>query len=136
MNSNTLDGSGINDPAFISALESLVIAGIRSLSRFKTLDFLRIRFVDLESPMPLLNPFFMLKDDQCSGLWSEDILLALSKARPGASFCELSDDFGGISYDKEGKIVLGEGFPRMRPRSLKVSGYEQFSTTPTVIAIN
>lgn len=133
---NALDGSGINDPAFIAALESLVISGINSLTRLKALNFLRIRFVDLESPMPLLNPFFLMKDNRCSGLWSDEILAALSTARPAASFYELSESFGGISYDKDGKIVPGVGFPRTKPRSIKVSSYEPFSTAPSLIAIN
>lgn len=83
--------------------------------------------------MPLLNPFFQLKDNQCTGLWSDKILLALSAARPEASYIELSEDFGGITYDKEGKIVPGEKTSKTRPLSMKVSSYEAFST---VIAIN
>jgi len=127
-----VDGSGINDPAFIAALESLVVAGVSSLNHLKSLTLLRIRFIDLESPMPLLNPFFQIKDNFCTGLWSDKILIALATARPAASFVELSDDFGGISYDKEGKVVPGEK-TRTRPLSMKVSSYEAFST---VIAIN
>jgi hypothetical protein len=128
-----MDGSGINDPAFISALESLVIAGVSSLRRLQSLNFLRIRFIDLESPMPLLNPYFQLKDNQCTGLWSEKILIALAAARPGASYEELSEDFGGITFDKEGKIIPGEKGFKTRPLSMKVSSYERFST---IIAIN
>lgn len=128
-----MDGSGINDPAFIAALENLVIAGINSLEHLKSLTLLRIRFIDLESPMPLLNPFFQLNENCCTGLWSEKILIALAASRPAASFAELSDDFGGISYDKEGKIVPGEKTSRTRPLSMKVSSYDAFST---VIAIN
>jgi hypothetical protein len=128
-----MDGSGINDPSFISALEKLVVCGVASLRALKSLDFLRIRFVDLESPMPLLNPFFQLKNNKCAGLWSDKILLALSAARPEASFIELSEDFGGIAYDKEGKLVPGEKSSKKRPMSMKVSSYEVFST---IIAIN
>lgn len=128
-----MDGSGINDPSFISALEELVVSSVASLRHLKSLELLRIRFVDLESPMPLLNPFFQLKDNKCTGLWSDRILLALSVARPEASYIELSDDFGGITYDKEGKLVSGEKSSKTRPLSMKVSSYEPFST---VIAIN
>jgi hypothetical protein len=127
-----MDGSGINDPAFITALENLVVAGVRSLDHLKSLTLLRIRFIDLESPMPLLNPFFQMKDNCCTGLWSEKILITLAASRPAASFVELSDDFGGISYDKEGKVVPGAKTSRTRPLSMKVSSYEAFS----VIAIN
>lgn len=128
-----MDGSGINDPAFIAALENLVVAGVSSLDHLKSLVFLRIRFIDLESPMPLLNPFFQMKGNTCTGLWSEKILIALAASRPAASYVELSDDFGGISYDKDGKIVPGDKTSRTRPLSMKVSSYEAFST---VIAIN
>jgi len=40
-------GSGITDMNFIRAFESLVIAGIRSVTKLKALEYLRIRFVDL-----------------------------------------------------------------------------------------
>ena len=128
-----MDGSGINDPSFISALENLVVSGVASLRHLKSLEILRIRFVDLDSPMPLLNPFFQLKDNKCTGLWSDKILLTLSAARPEASYIELSEDFGGITYDKEGKLVSGEKMSKIRPLSMKVSSYELFST---IIAIN
>lgn len=122
-----LDGSGINDSAFISALETLVIAGICSLSRLTALQYLSIRFVDIECPMPLLNPFFQMKGNRCSGLWSERILSVLAKVRPATSYVELSDDFGGIKYDKEGKLVPGASFPRTRPLSMKVASYDALS---------
>ena len=40
-------GSGIQDMGFIDAFEKLVVTGIRSLGKFKALEYLRIRFVDL-----------------------------------------------------------------------------------------
>lgn len=40
-------GSGITDANFINAFESLVLAGIRSLDRLKSVKYLRIRYVDL-----------------------------------------------------------------------------------------
>ncbi len=40
-------GSGITDMNFISAFEELVIAGIRALGRLKSVEHLRIRYVDL-----------------------------------------------------------------------------------------
>ncbi len=122
-----LDGTGISDSAFIGALETLIIHGVRSLQRLSALSNLRIRFIDLGSPMPLLNPFFQLKDNKCFGLWSDDILTALSIARPTASYLELSEDFGGIIYDKDGKLVPGATFPRTRPLSMKVASYEALS---------
>jgi hypothetical protein len=123
----------MNDPAFMKAFEELVALGIGSMRHFKALESLRIRFVDLESPMPFLNPFFQYKNGVCTGLWSDRILLALSAARPKASFVELAEDFGGIIYDKDGKLVFGDKTLKRRPMSLKMSSYDAFST---VIAIN
>ena len=40
-------GSGITDPGFIDAFEELVIAGIRALGKLKSVEYLRIRHVDL-----------------------------------------------------------------------------------------
>lgn len=40
-------GSGITDMNFINAFEELVIAGIRALGRLKSIEYLRIRYVDL-----------------------------------------------------------------------------------------
>lgn len=120
---DVIDGTGITDPAFISALENLIVSAIKSLEHLVTVHFLRIRFVDLESPMPLLNPFFQLKGNEATGLWSDRILTSLAKSRPAASFPELSEDFGGLKYDKDFKLVPGKSFPRGRPLSLKVSSY-------------
>jgi hypothetical protein len=40
-------GSGITDMNFIKAFESLVMSGIRSLTKLKALEYLRVRYVDL-----------------------------------------------------------------------------------------
>lgn len=40
-------GSGIQDMAFIEAFEKLVLSAVRSMEKFKRLEYLRIRFVDL-----------------------------------------------------------------------------------------
>lgn len=53
------DGSGINDWIFVQSFERLVATGIKSLSRFKGLRYLRIRFVDLDSPFPLSKLNFL-----------------------------------------------------------------------------
>jgi hypothetical protein len=49
-------GSGITDMNFINAFEDLVIAGIRALGRLKSVEYLRIRYVDLgRSFIPFLD---------------------------------------------------------------------------------
>jgi hypothetical protein len=45
-------GSGITDMNFINAFEELVIAGIRALGRLKSIEYLRIRYVDLGKRPP------------------------------------------------------------------------------------
>jgi hypothetical protein len=45
-------GSGITDMSFINAFEELVIAGIRALGRIKSVEHLRIRYVDLGKSHP------------------------------------------------------------------------------------
>jgi hypothetical protein len=119
------DVTGVTDISFIASLETLIVAAIKSLSHLTAVNYLRIRFLDLESPMPLLLPYFELKDNVCTGLWSDKILIALAKSRPAARYPELSDDFAGIKYDKEGKLIPGETFPRSKPSSLKVSAYAE-----------
>lgn len=53
-------GSGIQDMGFIDAFEKLVVAGVRSLEKFKQLGYLRIRFVDLGMYPSLLDSCRML----------------------------------------------------------------------------
>ncbi|MCJ1402789.1 hypothetical protein MMC11_006010 [Xylographa trunciseda] len=118
------DGTGIHNWAFIKAFEALVVAGVRSLEAYPELAFLRVRFIDLDSPCPLLNPYFQLQRNKCSGIWNDDILTALSATRPAASFSNLDEELGTRGLDKEGRIVVG--WPVMRPRSIKVGSYAAF----------
>ncbi|KAJ4291461.1 hypothetical protein N0V88_006057 [Collariella sp. IMI 366227] len=111
-------GSGIADMNFINAFEELVIAGIRALGKLKSLEYLRIRYVDLDSPSPskpLLPP---PPSGWCSGVWSEAIIEELHDARPTARFEALSESFGEVAYRKDG---------RSRAMSLKLSNYALLS---------
>jgi len=93
-------------------------AGIRSLSTFRGLRYLRIRFIDLDSPLPLMNPYFLMKDGKCSGIWSDKLVDLLSKHRPNVGYVSLQD---GIGMTREG---VGERETRQRPCSIKVSLYK------------
>jgi hypothetical protein len=53
----TDSGSGIQDSHFIKEFEKLVLSAIRSMSTFKALEYLRIRFVDLGPFSPLFYHF-------------------------------------------------------------------------------
>ncbi|KAK4098657.1 hypothetical protein N658DRAFT_476566 [Parathielavia hyrcaniae] len=116
-------GSGITDMNFIHAFEELVIAGIRSLARLKSVEYLRIRYVDLDSPFPPLNPHFTLQHNRCTGVWSDVIIAEMDSARPAARFEELCESFGEVSYRKDGRMTLTPEFPTSAISSLKISNY-------------
>ncbi|KAK3305427.1 uncharacterized protein B0T15DRAFT_196597 [Chaetomium strumarium] len=120
-------GSGITDMNFINAFEELVIAGIRALGRLKSVEYLRIRYVDLDSPFPPLNPYFLLRDSRCSGVWSDAIVAELNRSRPEALFEELSESFGEMGYNKNGRINFSPEFPKSKAMSLKLSNYALLS---------
>ncbi|KAJ4393877.1 hypothetical protein N0V93_003093 [Gnomoniopsis smithogilvyi] len=116
-------GSGITDMNFINAFEALVLAGIKALGRLKAVEYLRIRYVDLDSPVPPLNPYFILRDGWCSGVWSDSIVRALNTTRPDARFEDLAESFGEVGINKDGRMVISPEFPKSRVLSLKLSNY-------------
>ena len=116
------DGTGIHHWGFIKAFEALTIESVRSLQSYLDLAFLRIRFIDLDSPCPLLNPYFQLQNNVCTGIWTEEILSTLHQVRPAAAFAVLNEDQGYDGVRKEGRI-LDVGWPRQRPMSIKVASY-------------
>ncbi|KAH7400117.1 hypothetical protein BKA64DRAFT_694727 [Cadophora sp. MPI-SDFR-AT-0126] len=116
------DGSGITDAAFINAFERLVISGVRALDKLAALGFLRIRFLDLDSQIPALNPYFQLLNRQCTGLWSEAIVETLARARPAALFVEKPDDLCEFEF-KDGQLRPPPTFSKTKPLSIKVSSY-------------
>ncbi|KAL2146440.1 hypothetical protein VTI28DRAFT_3909 [Corynascus sepedonium] len=120
-------GSGIMDLNFINAFEELVIAGIRALGRLKSVEYLRIRYVDLDSPFPPLNPHFILRNGWCSGVWSDAIIAEMNRARPNARFEELSESFGEVGYRKDGRMTFTPEFPTSKSISLKLSNYALLS---------
>ncbi|RAK71399.1 uncharacterized protein BO72DRAFT_453745 [Aspergillus fijiensis CBS 313.89] len=116
------DFSGITNLNFIRSFEKLVLGAVHSLQLHARLDYMRIRFIDLDSACPPLNPYFQLVDGECTGLWSERILEALHEARPEAHYVELSD---GI-YPQYGhnRQIVGAVYPRTRPLSIHASTYK------------
>ena len=118
------DGTGIHNSSFIRAFETLVTSGVGTLMFYPQLNFLRIRFIDLDAACPLLNPYFQLQRGVCTGLWSEEILEFLRRARPSAKYAELVDGLGMQAYDKEGRAITG--WPLQRPRSIKIGSYSTF----------
>ncbi|TVY87959.1 hypothetical protein LAWI1_G006636 [Lachnellula willkommii] len=136
------DGSGITDMSFILAFESLVLAGVKSLERLKALDYLRIRFLDLVQiplvqtnefrfPSPSLNPYFQLKNNQCTGIWSDTILNELAHTRPRASFLDRAEYLGDIGF-KDGQLLAPSTFSKTKPLSIKVSSYSSLNSGITI----
>ncbi|KJZ78132.1 hypothetical protein HIM_02170 [Hirsutella minnesotensis 3608] len=125
-------GSGIHEMGFIESFEKLVISAIRFLEKHKGLQYLRIRFVDLDSLLPPLNPYFLLKQQKCTGVWSDAIVTEMARVRPEVSFAELSDSFGNIVYSKEGRMVVSPENPKARISSLKLSNYQALANRMTI----
>ncbi|KAK2745918.1 hypothetical protein FQN57_003531 [Myotisia sp. PD_48] len=116
------DVSGITNMTFIDEFEKLVLTAIRSLDAFPNLQYMRIRFIDLDSLCGFLNPYFQLVNYKCTGLWSPSILEALHQVRPTAQFEELGD---GILPEYGINARTGtRDFPRFRPLSIKKSAYK------------
>ncbi|KAJ5807687.1 hypothetical protein N7447_011143 [Penicillium robsamsonii] len=111
---------GITSMGFIRAFEAMVIKAIECLSVLPALEYLRIRFIDLDSSCPPLNPYFQLLNNECTGLWSDDILEALHMNRPSASFVELTD---GIYAEYDDQQIVGALMPRVRPLGIQASMY-------------
>lgn len=130
---NWNDGTGISNWTFIQAFESLVVAGVQSLDILDALKYLRVRFIDLDSPCALLNPYFQLKDNQCTGIWNEEILTLLSQTRPGAHYIHLNDDLGVGNVSKDGFRVLDVAWPKQRPLSIKTSSYASIADPSSLV---
>jgi len=107
---------------FIKSFEELVHGAVSSLENLPTVEYVRIRFIDLDSACSLLNPYFQLVDNQCTGLWSVGILETLQKVRPNTHFIELAD---GI-YPQYGlnNTIVGAIYPRNRPLSINANMYK------------
>ncbi|KAL4805319.1 hypothetical protein BDV18DRAFT_140688 [Aspergillus unguis] len=122
------DFSGITNLNFIRAFERLVLAAIAGLKVHQEMNYMRIRFIDLDSACAPLNPYFHISNTQCTGLWNEPILELLRDVRPAAQFVKLTD---GIcpQYDSNDQIVSAI-YPRTRPLSIHTSTYRIIADVP------
>ncbi|KAL8804297.1 MAG: hypothetical protein Q9182_002662 [Xanthomendoza sp. 2 TL-2023] len=121
------DATGIYQIDFIRAFKNLVIEAVRSLFTFTSLHYLRIRFLDLDSPNPLLNPYFHLQGNKVTGIWNDEILSLLRAARPDAEYegldftdCSGRRGEGFVDHILGGLVPLPRGG---RPRSMNVDAY-------------
>ncbi|KAL9597026.1 MAG: hypothetical protein Q9219_005401 [cf. Caloplaca sp. 3 TL-2023] len=121
------DATGIYQLEFINAFKRLVVEAVRSLSFFTSLHYLRIRFLDLDSPNPLLNPYFHLQGNSVTGIWNHEILALLKGARPEAEYecldvgdCAARNRSGFVDHILGGLVPLPKGG---RPKSMNVDAY-------------
>ncbi|KAL8670023.1 MAG: hypothetical protein Q9168_005410 [Polycauliona sp. 1 TL-2023] len=112
------DATGIYQIDFITAFKNLVIDAVRALATFPSLQYLRIRFLDLDSPNPLLNPYFHLQGTKVTGIWNDEILRLLRAARPEAEYEGL--DFS--SHAHCGRKNRAEGFAPPPPPGNMLGG--------------
>lgn len=85
-----------------------------------------------DSVLPPLNPFFIMRNGACSGVWSERILAEMGRVRPDVHFTELSESFGNIVYNKDGRMVITPEPPKTKITSLKLSNYHSLATGITI----
>lgn len=83
--------------------------------------------------MPPLNPYFLVRDGWCSGVWSEQILEEIHRVRPNIRFKEIVDSFGEVGYNKEGRLIISPDFPKSRVLSLKLANYAMLAGGITIL---
>lgn len=122
------DGAGITNLIFIKAFERLVLGTVDALPYLLSLGQIRIRYIDLDSPCALLNPYWHLKGPRVYGIWNEEIVERLSEVRSGTVYEELGD---GLSTDLIESVVKKEEEPLdWRNPNGVIGGGGSVSTTP------
>ena len=81
-----------------------------------------------------MNPYFLMRDNSCTGVWSDTLLKELARVRPDAQYEELTENFGDLAWNKDGRLYVSTEGNRLRVRSLKISSY-QIIQIPSVSAI-
>ncbi|MCJ1343212.1 hypothetical protein MMC31_001405 [Peltigera leucophlebia] len=115
------DGTGISNWNFIQCFEKLVTESVAALQIYDQVSFLRIRFLDLDSADPFLDPYFQLHGLKCTGIWSDTIISLLNTVRHGATFeGDLSDD---PIIDSRIRAIEGRTSKKTKPLTIKVSRY-------------
>lgn len=114
---NWTDGTGIHHLEFILLFRKLVIEACRALEVYTEISYLRIRFIDLDSPNQLMNPYFHFQPNgKCAGFWDEEILALLQKARPGVVFEGTEEEISHEDFVDVDKV-------KRWPRSIHVKRY-------------
>lgn len=143
------DDAAITNLVFIKAFERLVLRTVDALPHFPALEFVRIRYINLDSDCTLLNPYWLLQKDKVYGIWNEEIVERLSEVKPEIGYVELGDGIEcpggshhkrsssnpastgtGITRDGHGDLAPATGvgsncslYPKSKPKSIKTSSY-------------
>ncbi|KAL8959553.1 MAG: hypothetical protein Q9193_003607 [Seirophora villosa] len=119
------DATGIYQPDFIAAFIRLVTEAIRALIILTSVNYLRIRYLDLDSPRPMLNPYFHLQGTSVKGIYNFEINRLLRDARPYAEWDDTDmfdgtfEPYGNCPGTKYVDHLLKVG----RPRRINVDAY-------------
>ena len=105
---------------FIQAFENLVLEAIASLDFHPDLEYVRIRFLDLDCPRPLVLPYWHYENNTSTGVWSTRIVAALdaSRRKPEYDITADVDLFRGLAAGLTSSA---------RPKSLHIEEYEALS---------
>ncbi|KAL8974432.1 MAG: hypothetical protein Q9197_001337 [Variospora fuerteventurae] len=119
------DATGIYQPDFIAAFTRLVVEAVRALIVFTSINYMRIRFLDLDSRGPLLNPYFHFQGSSVKGIYNSEITSLLHAARPHAEYDD--PDMGGEDWglygDRLGTRYVDHLLTVGRPQSINVDAY-------------
>jgi hypothetical protein len=116
--SHELAGTHLTE--FNNAFHVMVVQAVKVLHDLPNLQYFRIRFLDLDAECSLLNPYFEMNGDTCTGLWSNSILDALKESRPNASFIQLTE---GIQPKIEDGEITGAIPATSRPLGIQAQRY-------------
>ena len=83
--------------------------------------------------MPPLNPYFVIRDGWCSGVWSDMIVAEINRVRPDIRFEDMVESFGEVGYNKDGRLVIDPDYPKPRVLSLKLSNYAMLPGGITIV---
>ena len=117
----------IYDREFIEGFHALILSAVRALPRYTALNKVRIRYIDLDSPIPLMNPCFHLESGLAWGFWSHDVCNGLRFARPESRFLGLRNR--QVESDAAGRGVAVPPKPREEgaKRSMSVDYYRELA---------
>ena len=80
------DGTGIHNWRFIQAFEIIIFQSVAALKFYTDVNFVRIRYIDLDAPDPPILPAFYIEGRKAWGFWSDRIYQELNKVRPDVYF--------------------------------------------------